>query len=538
MSEFSDNLVAWGGERRYNKSVNVILLEPKEDDMRNKRFLVVLLCVAMVFGMMPGMALAGGEARVAAGSVTVFGVSESLSPNTYNIMNCEAVVGKVWISNTSGIATLGVNYSDGKIESALGGEFTTDALVVQPDDNKKIDVFIIYEDEGVKHVNVSRVTGNVSDDKRVFALDTNKQYTVKFKVVDGPRDVISSEAIVGGVVTYNFGANTNAIYEMTSDEGFLISTDKGNMSVLRKVNDNANGEVYLAHHVGVAPGTELAVYPESGDDDAPVMTKFLIYVESSETGVLTVSKMEDEGEEGDFKIGFSEGEAVFDEGADAEIRYTCKLGDFEFEGSEGLAGYIDLEQILFQVIDDESNMGYYSIPIKTDIGESVEFIITASPKSGITIDSDFYNLTKVVKINKVVDPVVPPVVWYPPVIVYDDSDAAEEAAAAEAAKVKAETIAAIKDVKVTWEALRSSKTTALVCWEPEKGADGYVLYRSDSKNGRFAPIRYIKGGDKVKYRNTKLKSKTRYFYKMRPYKVAGDKKVYGAYSSVKKIKTK
>ena len=43
---------------------------------------------------------------------------------------------------------------------------------------------------------------------------------------------------------------------------------------------------------------------------------------------------------------------------------------------------------------------------------------------------------------------------------------------------------------------------------------------------------------KITYTNKKLKAKTKYFYKIRPYRVVNGKTVFAAYSNVKYIKTK
>ena len=40
------------------------------------------------------------------------------------------------------------------------------------------------------------------------------------------------------------------------------------------------------------------------------------------------------------------------------------------------------------------------------------------------------------------------------------------------------------------------------------------------------------------YKNTKLKAKKTYWYKVRSYKTAGNTKIYSEFSAVKKVKTK
>ena len=48
-------------------------------------------------------------------------------------------------------------------------------------------------------------------------------------------------------------------------------------------------------------------------------------------------------------------------------------------------------------------------------------------------------------------------------------------------------------------------------------------------------VKVVKGNKKVSYTNTKLKKNKKYYYKVRAYRTAKGKKVYGAFSSKKSI---
>lgn len=73
--------------------------------------------------------------------------------------------------------------------------------------------------------------------------------------------------------------------------------------------------------------------------------------------------------------------------------------------------------------------------------------------------------------------------------------------------------------------LRVNKTggkTATLRWKKVKGATGYVLYRSNKKNGRYKKIKMLKKGKLISYRNKLPKSgKKFYFYVQSVRKIKG-----------------
>ena len=68
-------------------------------------------------------------------------------------------------------------------------------------------------------------------------------------------------------------------------------------------------------------------------------------------------------------------------------------------------------------------------------------------------------------------------------------------------------------------------------------ADGYEVYRSTSKSGKYTSIKTITDINKLSFDNTTKKGTT-YYYKVRSYKVVDSKKVYSDYSGIKSIKSK
>ena len=86
--------------------------------------------------------------------------------------------------------------------------------------------------------------------------------------------------------------------------------------------------------------------------------------------------------------------------------------------------------------------------------------------------------------------------------------------------------------------VNKKKKTVDITWKKTKNAKGYEVYRSLKKNKSFKKIKTLTSESKVKFINKKLKKGKTYYYKVRAYNLDGNKKVYGAYSAVKKVKVK
>lgn len=85
--------------------------------------------------------------------------------------------------------------------------------------------------------------------------------------------------------------------------------------------------------------------------------------------------------------------------------------------------------------------------------------------------------------------------------------------------------------------VKAGKKTVKVTWKKVAGATKYRVYRATKKNGAYKLVKTL-GSSKRSWTNKKLKSGKRYYYKVRAYKKASGKKVYGAYSSAKSAKAK
>lgn len=79
---------------------------------------------------------------------------------------------------------------------------------------------------------------------------------------------------------------------------------------------------------------------------------------------------------------------------------------------------------------------------------------------------------------------------------------------------------------------------AVLSWDKQTGATGYVVYMATSKNGSYKKISMLKGNTKVKYTKTGLTKGKTYYFKVAAYKTAGGSNVYSTYSAVKSVKVK
>ena len=89
--------------------------------------------------------------------------------------------------------------------------------------------------------------------------------------------------------------------------------------------------------------------------------------------------------------------------------------------------------------------------------------------------------------------------------------------------------------KVSSLKLKQKKDTVTASWKKTTGVKGYQICYSDSKKWKGKKQKLI---SKNKAVIKKLKKRKTYYFRVRAYRLEGTKKVYGAWSSVKKIKIK
>lgn len=79
-----------------------------------------------------------------------------------------------------------------------------------------------------------------------------------------------------------------------------------------------------------------------------------------------------------------------------------------------------------------------------------------------------------------------------------------------------------------------AKNQVRLLWKRTELSDGYEIYRSTSKNGKYIKIATTSKRAKG-YVNLGLSLGNTYYYKVRPYRLYQDKKVYGQFSNVEKL---
>lgn len=99
------------------------------------------------------------------------------------------------------------------------------------------------------------------------------------------------------------------------------------------------------------------------------------------------------------------------------------------------------------------------------------------------------------------------------------------------------TVKAPEKTKITSIESNAKKQVTLT-WEEVEGADGYVIYMSTGKKGKYKVVATINNGKTTMYTVKKLKSKKKAYFKVVPFVKARKNKVYGKDSPVKNIKVK
>lgn len=84
-------------------------------------------------------------------------------------------------------------------------------------------------------------------------------------------------------------------------------------------------------------------------------------------------------------------------------------------------------------------------------------------------------------------------------------------------------------IKATPNSYNSIKLT----WNKAvNGANGYAVYRSNSKDGKYTLRKTITSKNTIEFTDTGLDTNTTYYYKVRAYRMIADKKKYGSYSEI------
>ena len=89
-----------------------------------------------------------------------------------------------------------------------------------------------------------------------------------------------------------------------------------------------------------------------------------------------------------------------------------------------------------------------------------------------------------------------------------------------------------------FKAKNIKKNKVKLTWKTVKDADGYEVYRSIKKNGKYKRIKVFRKNSVKSFINGKLKSKKQYFYKIRSYRTVGGAKLYSPFTGTKKVTIK
>lgn len=182
----------------------------------------------------------------------------------------------------------------------------------------------------------------------------------------------------------------------------------------------------------------------------------------------------------------------------AAIKRLSELGYCTYEGNESVYSEPLVQAaVKFQVINDISNTG--------NIGKTTWRTLFSENAKPMVSEWE-----------------------YPQVLAdYEARKALEKEAEEKLANVKIKTSsAAVKGaMKLSWTVTDKASGEAVT-----EGIDGYEIYKSTSKTSGYSFLNST--GGKAFKNTTKLTKGKRYYYKIRAYKLVGDKKIYSAYSNV------
>lgn len=82
-----------------------------------------------------------------------------------------------------------------------------------------------------------------------------------------------------------------------------------------------------------------------------------------------------------------------------------------------------------------------------------------------------------------------------------------------------------------FKAARNGYSSIKLTWKPVSGAHGYKIYRYNPSKKGYYYLKYVTGGSTTSCLNTSLKTGTKYYYKIKAYRVVDGVKKYSASSS-------
>ena len=96
----------------------------------------------------------------------------------------------------------------------------------------------------------------------------------------------------------------------------------------------------------------------------------------------------------------------------------------------------------------------------------------------------------------------------------------------------------IVPAKATIKSVKAGSKKATVTWKKVKGTQGYQVYMSSTKSGKYSLVKTIKKSGTVKYVQKNLKKGKTYYFKVRAYRNISGKTYTGSFSTPMSVKVK
>lgn len=91
--------------------------------------------------------------------------------------------------------------------------------------------------------------------------------------------------------------------------------------------------------------------------------------------------------------------------------------------------------------------------------------------------------------------------------------------------------------KPTSVKVKREKQGIRINWDKNEDASGYVIYRSEEKNGKYRRVKQIKKASKSTWMDKDANKGLTYFYKVRAYRTVTNTKLYSRYSKLIVVKS-
>lgn len=426
-----------------------------------------------------------------------------------------------WTSSDEKIASVDAN---GTVTAVSYGKCTVTAAVEGTELKASCEVSVVPSDLEICVNDQKKVT--IDGEWMLANMDSEPQiYSVSNQKINGKVKYLIAQGVNLEVLLQKAGIITDSLEEL---DGSSVAFSDGGFEREISYEQLMNGNKVMAGGISQVDGVWEDTRTELGDTVSPILA---IYYS---------------GQYADYSEAQAAVQAGGWESADNTYCFTSGMSGEKYSWSDREAGNVDQNSV-------DLNLKYQvkktiKVTVKVSAAEAIALnksaltfnsskaqkltaSITPAPAALVSTVAWKSSDTKVAKVSK--DGTVTPVALGSCKVTASVTTADGKVLTA-SAKITVNYPAAVTKLAVK----NVSGKKAQVSWKKVSKANGYVVYRATKANGTYKKVKTITSGKTVKFTDSKLKKGQKYYYKVRAYRTVSGKKVYGAYSSVKKVTIK